>query len=448
MACRSPSWNRLFGLVLFAGLVAACAPRYTENPEDPEVPAVPTSPDPDAPEEPSTPPPPPPPAPEPPPKSGYSKAAMRWTPGNGDSCTQDDHLRYTAQGPDGLLYPTWHPAVDPATGCTFGHEHGYDPSQSSLSDMGPLIFGYANEQLDDFPGRMPRHEDHVGHKIEGANGVVFTPANKSTASAITCDALTKLHQGTHSADAFTNNLHEIIYRLRCSDGTEVNVTFITANGPGGQLSRRCQPGTRIEAGTPNPADSPRRGHSRSPGRSMGNRFIPDRWCVENAAASTQYSEVWKTQNVVTTAENKLLFRFANYYFVSNPARYFSADSPTLLERPLESCFEKDADGSWSVNRSICKDARKVAESGPIAWDSPLSPFRGTIRTVRLNDMVVTNSGAQTEWYTDPFGQNARSTPFPGSIKQLISNTNHSDARAYLGPTIKGNYSEPTIRGEN
>jgi len=27
---------------------------------------------------------------------------------------------------------------------------------------------------------------------------------------VRCDVLTKLHQGTHSKDAFTNNLHELV----------------------------------------------------------------------------------------------------------------------------------------------------------------------------------------------------------------------------------------------
>ena len=41
---------------------------------------------------------------------------------------------------------------------------------------------------------------------------------------IRCDVLTKLHQGTHSKDAFTNNLHELAYHIRCTDGTELHIT--------------------------------------------------------------------------------------------------------------------------------------------------------------------------------------------------------------------------------
>lgn len=57
---------------------------------------------------------------------GNSLAYGIWTPSGTDTCTQAIHDSYSVVGPDGLRYPTWHPPVDPATGCTFGHEHGRD----------------------------------------------------------------------------------------------------------------------------------------------------------------------------------------------------------------------------------------------------------------------------------------------------------------------------------
>ncbi|MEU4888269.1 MULTISPECIES: VOC family protein [Streptomyces] len=35
-------------------------------------------------------------------------------------CSKEIHARYWDYGPDGKVYPTWHPAKD-AGGCTFGH---------------------------------------------------------------------------------------------------------------------------------------------------------------------------------------------------------------------------------------------------------------------------------------------------------------------------------------
>jgi hypothetical protein len=141
------------------------------------------------------------------------------------------HDRYSTLGPDGKRYPTWHPPVDPLTGCGFGHEHGRDPRGSALyRDVGDIPFGYANEQLDAANLGLRRHEDHVGHKIEWENDIVLRSNGAGGLLDVRCDVLTKLHQGTHSADAFTNNLHELNYHLRCSDRTELHVTLLTAIG--------------------------------------------------------------------------------------------------------------------------------------------------------------------------------------------------------------------------
>jgi hypothetical protein len=42
-------------------------------------------------------------------------------------CSAAMHDAYTATGPDGTLYPTWHPQIDPS-GCHFDHEHGSNPA--------------------------------------------------------------------------------------------------------------------------------------------------------------------------------------------------------------------------------------------------------------------------------------------------------------------------------
>lgn len=71
---------------------------------------------------------------------------------NGE-CSLEMHMRYWVIADDGKVYPTWHPPVDPKTGCKYGHEHGQDPSKSELyADLGPIPFGYAVERLNTQPG--------------------------------------------------------------------------------------------------------------------------------------------------------------------------------------------------------------------------------------------------------------------------------------------------------
>lgn len=114
-------------------------------------------------------------------QTGNNSMAMGlWSPTKWDTCSKEFHDSYYEIGPDEKKYPTWHPpvAVDPATGktCTFGHEHGRNPSGSDLNSFidqqyGGVLFGYANERLDAYNASKGisngmRHEDHVGHKIE------------------------------------------------------------------------------------------------------------------------------------------------------------------------------------------------------------------------------------------------------------------------------------------
>ena len=84
----------------------------------------------------------------PPAETPTSKAyrERNWSPTAYDTCSADLHRSFSVIGPDGKLYPTWHPptVVDPATGrsCSFGHEHGDDPADRITlhNDLGVIAF--------------------------------------------------------------------------------------------------------------------------------------------------------------------------------------------------------------------------------------------------------------------------------------------------------------------
>jgi hypothetical protein len=163
-----------------------------------------------------------------------------WVPGANDDCTAAQHDAYSVVGPDHKRYPIWHPPIDPVTGCSFGHDHGRDPRGSALyREVGDIPFGYANEQLDVYDPLTTRHEDHFGHKVEWENGIRMHFGSEAADALfdVRCDVMTKLHQGTHSKDAFTNNLHELVYHISCTDGTELHLTMLAAIGTPGQFER-------------------------------------------------------------------------------------------------------------------------------------------------------------------------------------------------------------------
>jgi len=61
----------------------------------------------------------------------------------------------------------------------------------------------------------------------------------------------------------------------------------------------------------------------------------------------------------------------------------------------------------------------------MTFDDPRSGFNGSQRESYFNQTSITNAGGPTIWYSDPFGRNARTTPFPGSIRQVVSAVNNT-----------------------
>lgn len=355
----------------------------------------------------------------------------KWQPSEHDTCTKEIHDAYSTVGPDGKVYPTWHPPVDPMTGCTFGHEHGRDPRGSALwNEVGPIPFGYANEHLlaSGFPDE--RHEDHVGHKIEWENDMEMRLGGGGSAVFdIRCDVMTKMHQGTHSPDAYTNNMHEVVYHLRCSDGSGFSATLLTPIGRGGELVASCERDRRHVAGLPTPVTSPDGG---------GKRAIPDAACVqervvqrlaagENPNFRSALKESWEINARLKADGGKTLVSFNPYFQVEDPSRFFDPGAERALGRPVELC-----DLPGARNRSPCEGV-----PAGTAWDSPLSPFVGADRFVDINANRVRNEDGPVNWYTDPLGGSGSPFPFPGSIRQWIASIDNS-ALDLHGPVIGRN----------
>ncbi|MGE0439937.1 MAG: hypothetical protein AB7L66_03935 [Gemmatimonadales bacterium] len=343
-----------------------------------------------------------------------------WTPTRPGECPKDLHDRYSVIGPDGKRYPTWHPPVDPS-GCSFGHEHGRNPAGSALAAaVGSVPFGFANEILAETEAGLTRHEDHVGHKIEWENGVMLqrSAGGSRVDLGVRCDFLIKIHQGTHSADAFTNNLHELAYHVRCTDGTELHATLMSAIGRPGEFVRSCDKQTVIAAGAPVPAGSPAGG---------GVRFIPDRSCVDQFVlvpdgAWSDYSrglyEDWITANYLITESGRQLAYWDPHFAVFSPSRYFDPAEAGSLARTLDACYLV-LSGDRRARGGIC-DWSTSAGQLELRFDDPLSGFNGVHRETYFNQTAITNPDGPSVWFSDPFGRRARPDSFPGSIRQTVA----------------------------
>jgi hypothetical protein len=380
---------------------------------------------------------------------GDSRAYALWVPGPTDTCTPEIHNRYYAIGPDGLRYPTWHPPTDPS-GCTFGHEHGRDPRGSDLyDDVGPLPFGYANQQLEIHDPANPRNEDHVGHKVEWENDVHLNFDNgKGGLLEVTCDVLAKLHQGTHSKDAFTNNLHELIYHIRCSDRTEMHVTLMSAIGNPGEFVVSCNREQHVVVGPATPRNSPRGG---------GHRAIPDRTCIDRfmlvgsgreSDFESALRESWETSNSIRTAEGHTVASFDPYFQVIFPSRFYDPTRTDNVGRPIEVCYEVTAVGT-RARGDECDHSTSSGTVTGLTYNDARSAFNGVLRFMDVNGNRIDNRDGPEVWYSDPFGRNASRTEFPGSIRQRIASIDNTGRQGH-GPVIgrQRNHGGPGVHAPN
>ena len=448
-----------------------------------------------------------------------SHAMGLWTPRhaviNGMSaCTPAFHDTFFVIGPDGARYPTWHPpvAVDPATGteCAFGHEHGRDPRGSQLwrtrqlqrawgydangngridpdeEAWAGVPFGYVNAQADtwfDHAGlHTMRHEDHVGHKIDYANGEpdIATHGMSTVAdggvwigqlgegvmardTGMRCAFFAKAHQGTSTPDAFRNNLHEVLYAYDCrhkddlatcaslddwstcrdSNRQNARVTMAVLQPFGREAGftelaplcgreRRSDARDRVEVGHSQfSADYP---------DGAGDREIVTRDCVERGflveegTFSGNPYEAWPATLAIRTAGGReIVSAIGTLFDVNDAARYYypealkasrgyAAQHPELAGTDLgymqDLCYERF--GSRRAHHGMCDASTHYGADEGIAWDDPRAAFRGLNRGMYFHPGLLRNAAGPAVWYTDPFGGRAATTPFPGAVRQDVS----------------------------
>lgn len=391
------------------------------------------------------------------------------------ACSKATHDSYYVVGPDGKKYPTWHPALgtDVTTGqrCSFGHEHGRNPAgyaffnelkshfaydgvdgcprdgqitscETNSSHTG-IPFAYVNEQLaqDSSIGFM-RHEDHVGHKIEFANGegdigdgtdpfsssmtggvyAVFegrAGEPKFIDSGVHCYQLHKIHQGVHSPDALTNNLHEFISHEKCTS-TNANyaansaiISAMIAFGNSGEFTQFCgaDRNTIIKVSAPI-ANYPGGG---------GFRNIITKDCVDRTmlVPAGQFSafayEDWDSNSrpALFRADGSLIAAVkSGGWEVLDAIRYYDPTKASKISYFADLCNIR---GDRQFRGGQCSDAPLG-----LTWNDTRSPFKGLHRGQYMSAPTLNNAGGPTVWYTDAMGRKGSTSPFPGSIKQYVS----------------------------
>ncbi len=100
------------------------------------------------------------------------------------------------------------------------------------------------------------------------------------------------------------------------------------------------------------------------------------------------------------------------------------------------CYEITATGARAQG-SLCEESTGNGALAGIAYDDPRSEFDGVERFVDINSNRIDNEDGPDVWYTDPFGNNARTEPCPGSIRQFIAKIDNT-GRVGQGPILGRN----------
>jgi hypothetical protein len=360
-----------------------------------------------------------------------------------DTCSKALHDAFWTYGPDNKIYPTWHPPVYEFASnstCRFGHEHGQDQRTSNLyGTTGALPFAYVNEQLSPSDPSFQRNEDHVGHKIALFNAL--PGQDRDTGAPLECDVFFKLHQGTHSPDAFRNTSHERFLNYRCTNGFEVRWKSLQSFGFVNTFTQEVSnliPRSEIMTAGAVPAAQPAGGD---------RRLIPTEYTLSAtgaAGASTDdvsqsagginncdncrganglpaYISKWNRETWQggpgirlvsdSTPNSVTAFGFGGgpYWNLANSSRYYApggSGNPMdtqgyKLGRQLSFCFVNGAPGYQSMD---CQLARARGGGMAFGWDDPRSPIKGTMRFNEFNFVGLYNPDARnSRMFSDVYG---------------------------------------------
>ncbi len=275
------------------------------------------------------------------------------------------------------------------------------------------------------PGTRARHEDHVGYKVDYENDVRLLSASGVDLS-VTCDYLVSVHQGSHSPDALSNNVHELLYAVRCDDGTELIADTISRFGQPGSYVRACdtsQTVTTTDNGYP---------------AGGGRREIPDRACVEQTVlvpagrttSAWALYEKWSAVNELKTGR-----------------RPHAGDVRPGLRRlrpePLRQPSARPRD--WAA-RSTSAGRSRATATAPTRRSATARPTTAACRPRTPTTTRARRSAASTatstcarRGSTTPAARGScgptrtaaerRATPFPGALCQLVATVDNGDRPA-------------------
>ncbi|MFI5429245.1 hypothetical protein [Aeromicrobium sp. UC242_57] len=232
--------------------------------------------------------------------------------------------------------------------------------------------------------------------------------------------------------------------MRCNDGTEVLSTTMSSYGNANQLHASC---TRPFNSTQTSAEAVTTIGSNLPDGQGGMRIIPTKDCLEQyvkngAAGGTGVQddlrgspvagasgwwwagyEQWQSYNSITDTTGQEIARYEPWFGIQNPARYYAGNgsTDTVIGYLNDLAWEDGNQQAWTP----WAEQRAASPDEPVDEKSPDSWFDGTIRDAWLAKTLVKNQGGSRVLYADPWGKNAQTKPFTGSVRLVVSASDNS-----------------------
>jgi hypothetical protein len=303
-----------------------------------------------------------------PPTATSSPTSGAATPVAGQPCPASVHDKYVAQGPDGQWYATWHPPVDPQSGCVFGHEHGDNPATSNANSSPPL-FGYAAAQAG-------MNEPHVGFKV-----AVLNRGAVSEGKTLNDNYRVVLHMGTAGVGRYTQPMHSIQYDFVSGDGSRwfhIYGIADTGNGKGATCT--------------NPRDG---------GKDFSTTTCPDTYEIWNSV----FFKLIDPERPYTDAMHVILYASFS----------MAAFDPITTQNP--------ADLSAVIYTQAVKGNPAIDPT------SPQAQFRGCDRETYGGPNYWDNGGGSITYYTDAYGKLVDG-PGPGIIEQRVSKSKSTSGEVF------------------
>jgi hypothetical protein len=285
----------------------------------------------------------------------------------GQKCPDWVHDQYTVAGPDGKSYRTWHPPIDPTSGCWFGHEHGADPRTSGADNTLPA-FGYAASLLG-------MTEPHEGYKVF----ILNNGTNTQDGRVVSGDYRIIFHMGTHGVGRYTARFHSLEYDFVARDNTGRVAHIYGMGDTGDNMGSTC--------------DNPRKN-----GRDFSTIGCNDAY------------EIWS-------------FSFT----VSDPKQQYGTEpmqARTYISGAV-AAFDPITTRDPADNARLVYTQDYRSPGSGIDPTSPNARYLGCQREAYGGPNYWNNSGKPTIVYTDPYGKIVSTTPGAGLIQQEISAVKNS-----------------------